>query len=200
MKERIGEEAAAERLATRFTRPMRAAISPYGVLTDPPVICALIAVVVVISVILYNLDVINEPQLPIVYAAIAAPVLLGVGVNIALGRAHPRLVRWLAELPFPVDNMNALLNGVGQSLVVRFEDAPPTREELNASLEQVHEDCFALELDESQREVEVAIGVPDSKMNPAGASHRRYRRVVQLVEQSLLPLAEQHPIESIRIN
>ena len=44
--EAVGIEAASERVAEHFTRAMRAATSPLGVLTDPPVVCAVVAVVV----------------------------------------------------------------------------------------------------------------------------------------------------------
>lgn len=193
-------ERAAERVATRFTREMNASTSRLGALTDPPLVCAAVALVVVASVIAYNLRVIDASGLPIVYLAAATPVLFALGVSLYLRRAREQVVSWLASLPFPIDNVNGLLNGVGQTLVVRFVAAPPPpRDELNDRLEAVHEDCFALDVLPSDPEVGVRIGVLDSKLNPAGANHRRYRRVVDLVDSALVPLHEEHPIAGVRV-
>ena len=52
---------------------------------------------------------------------------------------------------------------------------------------------------EEARTVGIRIGVVDSKRNPAASNHRRYARVVALVEQVLVPLAERHPIASVRV-
>ncbi len=195
----VGLEAASERVAKRFTRPMRAATSPLGVLTDPSVVCAGLAVVVLASVILYNLGAIGRAELPFVYGAIALPVLLGAAVNALLWPARDKVVTWLGALPFEVDNMNALLNGVAAHLVVRFVGSTPTREQLGEALDRVHEDCFALDFHPEEPEVELVIGVADSKLNPAGANHRRYLRVRQIVDEVLVPLAAEHPIASVRV-
>jgi hypothetical protein len=167
--------------------------------TDPPIVCAGLAVVVLLSVIFYNLDVIHRGQLPFVYVAISLPVLLAIGVNASLSGARKMVVTWLGELPFPVDNMNALLNGVGQHVVVRFGGPPPEREHLTDLLDEVHTDCFALEFHEAEPEVELVIGVPDSKINPAMASFHRFVRVRQMIDDCLVPLSEQHAIEWVRI-
>jgi hypothetical protein len=188
-----------ESLATGFTRIMRAASSRWGVLTDPPVVCAFEAVLVVGSVLLYNIGVLEPGALPIVYALLAIPLLVAVAVDLSLRGARREIVAWLASVPFPIENMNGLLNGVAQNLLVRFEATPPPRAILNAELEKVHTDCFALEYDDDEPEVEVRIGVLDSKINPASVNHRRYLRVQTLVEQALLPLSEKHPIELVRI-
>jgi hypothetical protein len=198
-KSAVGVAAASERLAERFTRSMRASTSRWGVLTDPPVVCAGLSVVVLASVILFNLDVIHGGQLPFVYAAIAGPILLAMGINASLGGARRAVAGWLGELPFPVDNVNALLNGVGQHLVVRFGEAPPQRQLLTDLLDDVHVDCFALEFHDVEPEVELVIGVPDSKINPATASFHRYARVRRMIDDCLVPLSEQYAIEWVRI-
>lgn len=199
MSEAIGVEAATERVAERFTRPMRAATSPLGVLTDPPIVCGAIAVVVLASVILYNLDVIGRGRLPLVYAAIAFPIAIAVGVNASLSAARSKVITWLGGLPFPVENVNAVLNGVAQHLVVRFEGETPTREALTDMLDGVHPDCFALDFHEEEPEVELVIGVPDSKVNPAGASHQRFLRVQHMIDGCLVPLSADHPIMWVRV-
>ena len=88
MGEAIGAEAAAEHVAPRFTRVMRATTSRLGVFTDPPIVCAAMAVVVLVSVILYNIGAIDRTNLPVVYAVIALPVVIAVGINASL-RATP---------------------------------------------------------------------------------------------------------------
>ncbi|HHH27307.1 MAG TPA: hypothetical protein ENK57_03015 [Polyangiaceae bacterium] len=188
-----------ERVATKLTRVMKATTSPLGVFTDPPLVCAAVAVVVVVSVILFNRRVIDQTLIPLVLAVAALPVAVAVGVTLMLAGARRRVVEWMASLPFAVDNMNGLLDGVAQHLVVTFAEGPPERDALNERVEAVHEDCFALEVDPSDPEVAIRIGVLDSKLNPAGANHRRYERVVTLVEQALVPLHDEHPIVSVRI-
>ena len=188
-----------ESVSHRFTRIMRAATSPIGVLTDPPLVALAEGVIVIIAVTLYNIGVLVKGQLWIIYLLLALPVLAAIGVDMTLRSARARVVQWLASLPFPVENMNGLLNGVAQNLLVRFRDEPPPRTELNIELDKVHPDCFALEYDDNEPEVDVRIGVLDNKINPTSANHRRYRRVQDLVEQALIPLSEKHPIELVRI-
>ncbi len=195
----IGAEAATERIAENFTRPMRAATSRYGVLTDPPVMCAQVAVVVLLSVILYNLDVINRPQLPLVYGAIALPILGAFAVHFALRSARAKVIAWLAGLPFVVDNVNALLNGVAQHLVVRFAGDAPTRQALSDRLDTIHPDCFALEFHADEPEIALVIGLPESKINPAGANHRRYLRVRRMVDEALVDISKTYAIASVRV-
>ncbi len=190
---------ASESIADKLTRPMRAAVSPYGVLIDPPVVSSLVALVVLPAIILYQTDVIPPRALPIVYALAAAPIAVALVVNLLLLGVRGQVVDWLASLPFAVENLNALLNGMGQNLIVRFADAPPERDTINAIVEAVHEDSFALEYAEDEPEVQVRIGVQDSKLNPAAASHRRYRRVRELVDRALVPLHEEHRIVSVQI-
>jgi hypothetical protein len=199
MSEGVGIEAASDRVAEHFTRAMRAATSPLGMLTDPPVVCAAEAVVVLASVVLYNLNVIDRAGLPIIYAAIAVPIAGAVGVNFSLRTAREGVVSWLAGLPFPVENMNGLLNGVAQHLVVRFSADTPTREALTDMLDEIHTDCFALDFHEVEPEVELVIGVPDSKLNPASAAYRRYQRVQQMIDRVLVPVSAEHPIDWVRV-
>lgn len=188
-----------ESVATKLTRVMKATTSPLGVLTDPPLVCVAVAVVVVVSVILYNLQVIDAALIPVVLAVAALPIVVAVIATVMLAGARRQVVDWIASQPFAIDNVNGLLDGVAQNLVVRFADAPPERDALNTRIEAVHEDCFALEVKPDDPEVAVRIGVIESKINPAGANHRRYRRVIALVEQALVPLHDEHPIEGVRV-
>jgi hypothetical protein len=187
-------------VAARFTRGMRASTSRYGVLTDPPIVSAVVGVIALAAIVLWQLELIGEGLLPLVYLVVAAPVGVAVVTGLLLRGARDEVIRWLASLPFGVENMNALLDGVGQNLVVRFGGTPPERDALNALLEQVSDDCFALEFDAAEPEVDVRIGVSDSKLNPAGAAFRRYQRVQALVERALVPLHARCPIAWVRIS
>ena len=42
--------------------------------------------------------------------------------------------------------------------------------------------------------LEIRIGVIESKRNPSASNYRRYKRVVALVDQVLVPLSATHPI------
>jgi hypothetical protein len=195
----IGAAAAAEAVAERFTRPMRATTSRYGALTDPPLVCMAIAGVVTLSLILYTVGVIGRPELPFVYGVVALPIVIAVIAHLTMAPARERVVAWLAAQPFPIENVNALLNGVGQHLVVRFRDSHPERDALNTILEQVDDQCFALEYHAVDPEIEIRIGVVDSKVNPTGAAYRRYRRVQEMIERCLVPVSADHPIAWVRV-
>ncbi|MCA9619409.1 MAG: hypothetical protein KC731_10305 [Myxococcales bacterium] len=192
-------ERARDSVAERFTRLMRASTSARGMLTDPPLVCFAVAAIVLTSLILYNRDVIQAGALPVVYVAAALPVVVALAVHATLAGARGRVIAWLASLPFPLQNMNGLLNGVGQDLVVAFRDLPPTREALNARLEEVDPDCFTLEIDEEVEEVEIRIGVLDSKLNPTRSNYQRYLRVQRIVAEVLVPLHAEHPIQWVRV-
>jgi hypothetical protein len=195
----VRREIAAESVAQNFTRVMRASTSRFGALTDPPIVCVLVAAVVVPAIVLGNLALLPDGALWVVVGLAALPVLAGFGVHVALRGVRSEIIDWLAALPFPLENMNALLNGIGHNLVVRFEGPPPSREHINALLDAVHPDSCCLEVHETEPEVELRIGVVDDKLNPLGANHRRYRRVRALVEQALTPLDQEHPIAWVRV-
>lgn len=192
--------AAEETVAARFPRIMKATTSPLGVLTDPPLVGLAVGVVVVVATLLFQLGLVDPARLAFMAALAALPIVVAIAVTVALAGARSRVIDWLAAQPFPIENVNALLNGVAQNLVVRFAAEPPDRDALNARLEAIDPDCFALGYDEAEHEVEVRIGVPESKLNPTGANHRRYRRVAVIVDQALVPLHAERPIVSVRVS
>jgi len=177
---------------------MKASTAAIGVLTDPPLVAAASAITIMTALLLLRL-LASPPSNAVLWALGGGPLAIALCALLALSGARGRVVKWLASLPFPVDNVNALLNGVGQNLRLTFRASMPSREELNAALEAVHEDCFALEFHEDEPEVEVRIGVLDSKVNPARSSYRRYCRARAIVSVALLPLLDKHPIASVRI-
>jgi hypothetical protein len=190
---------AEESMVRRFTRAMRATVSPYGMLTDPPLVALATAVVVMVVAAIGTF--VSGPIVTWLLVALAlVPVAVAVVVDASLRRARAQVVDWLVTLPFPVQNMNGLLNGVGDRLRVCFRSSRPSRAELNAALGAVHADCFALEFEgDGDLEVEMKIGVLDSKLNPTRAHYQRYRRVVEMVERVLVPLADEHPIDAVWI-
>jgi hypothetical protein len=126
--------------------------------------------------------------------------------QLALTGARARGVDWLAGLPFPVENLNAVLNGLGETLEITFRDAAPAPGALSAGLDRVSPECFVTSGGGAgdapagdPRCMEVRIGVVDSKQNPSGSNHTRYRRVQALVSEVLAPLADKHPIAEVRV-
>ncbi len=190
---------AEQSVAEHFSRIMRATSSPLGVLTDPPVVCGAVSVLVLSGAIVYHLALSRE-HLPYLALLVVVPLLVSVVVSFGLRNTRREVVGWLAATPFVIENMNAVLNGVGQNLEIHFVGEPPDRETINSHLEKVAaDDCFALEFDPDEGIVPVRIGIIESKLNPAGSNHRRYQRVVALIEQALVPLSSRHPIKTVWI-
>ena len=185
-----------ELVADRFSRIMNATTSPAGVVGDPPVAAAATAVLLVAYLAARRTD--ASPQVQqVLLVLVALPLALAIFVAIALMGARRRVVKWLAGLPFPVENMNAILNGMGDQLEVTFKGPAPEAAALNQKLDEIHTDCFVTE--SKDQVVSMRIGVVDNKRNPATSNHRRYRRVLELVERMLLPLHKEHPIEAVRV-
>ncbi|MCU0683249.1 MAG: hypothetical protein MUF34_13585 [Polyangiaceae bacterium] len=212
-------EAASERLAERFTRAMNAATSPLGVITDIQLASALCSLPFVIGArrVLQRggLDALALAWLGL--AALPHLALLVVGVWLRL-RAREQVVRWLAEQPFPIDNVNGLLDGVGDSFEVIF--APkggaraPDRGELQPRLDAVSDDALVLKWpdppaegeaaeaggpDEPARTVVIALGVIGSKHLPFRTAYRRYRRFQALIEGVFVPLHRERRLEGVRV-
>ncbi|AKT40360.1 hypothetical protein [Chondromyces crocatus] len=192
------EQRADQSVATRFTRPMNAATSPLGVLTDPPFIAigTGLGICVLLGVISSG---VRGVVIPVLIVLSLLPIVCAVVVSVILAGARRSVVSWLARQPFPVENMNAVLNGLGDELEVTFADTIPTAEALNLELDKVHPDSFVTGTVEETRTIEIRIGVVDSKRNPSASNHQRYQRVIALVEQVLVPTAERHPIRSVRV-
>ncbi|AUX23181.1 hypothetical protein SOCEGT47_037010 [Sorangium cellulosum] len=211
----LAAQRAEESVSVRFTRLMNASASRWGVLTDPPVVS--LATGVFLFALLGALGRDAGPTVVRALGALAAaPIAVAVVASVALRGARREVVAWLARQPFPVENMNAVLNGLGEALEVTFaarapgaayRDASeassaaaiPETGLLNAELEKVHPDVFVTGGVEDARTLDIRIGVVDSKRNPAVTNHRRYVRVRAIVERALVPLAERYPIQSVRV-
>ncbi len=131
----------------------------------------------------------------------AVPLAVAVALALAQTGARARVVAWLAALPFPVENMNAVLNGLGEVLEVAFRDRAPAVTALNGALDRVSADCFVSKSgdDGDPSVVEVRIGVVDSKRNPSASNHQRLLRVQALVDEVLVPLAATSPVVEVRV-
>lgn len=187
-------------VARRFSRVMNATTSPWGMLSDPPLVAVATAPLVVAMIAAMQLD--AKPQVVTVLEVLAAaPLVIAAAIMVALVGARQRVVTWLAGLPFAVENMNALLNGLGDSLEIVFQEAGPEAPTLNRELERVSGESFVTKgLSEAgPNTIEVHIGVVDSKRNPSASNHLRFARVRALVDQVLVPLSVRYPIREVRV-
>jgi hypothetical protein len=196
---------AAESVSARFTRVMNASTSPLGMFTDPSVVGFFTAPPVVALVAALRMEASPGVLLGLKLLA-ATPIAVAVILSLVLMRARAQVIDWLAGLPFPVENLNAVLNGLGESLVVTFRDAAPAVPELNVALEKISAEAFVTESGPEAaaapgepRWVDLRIGVVDSKRNPAASNHRRFAQVRAIVSEVLVPLAERCPIAEVRV-
>ncbi len=206
---------ATESVAARFTRLMNAATSRWGVITDPPMLA--LATGILLIIMLASLRIVVLQGLTPVFAALTAlPLLLGVVVSLALLGARRRVIDWLASLPFPVENFNAVLNGLGEGLEITFATSCPKAAEVNPLLDAVSPDAFvtrappvesalpggepaeAASID-GRPILEVRIGVVDSARNPSASNFQRYERVRALIDTVLVPLHAKHAVTEVRI-
>src|SRR5271155_4147975 len=104
---------AEQSISSRFTRVMNATTSRWGVLTDPSMVGLAPAPVAVALLAAVRLE--AAPVLVMALGGLAGvPVTVAVLFALSLTRARGRVVEWLATLPFPVENLNAVLNGLGE--------------------------------------------------------------------------------------
>ena len=199
---------AAETVATRFTRIMNAATSRWGIVTDPPVLALATGVFLILLLASFRISAI-ERVVPVFAALTALPLLLGVVVSLALMSARGRVIDWLARLPFPVENLNAVLNGLGDEMEITFAASCPQAAEVNALLDAVSPDAFVTRAPGVQSDaatpaddrpiLEIRIGVVDSARNPSASNFQRYARVRALIDTVLVPLHAKQPIVEVRI-
>jgi hypothetical protein len=206
---------AAESVAVRFTRIMNAATSRWGMITDPPVLA--LATGIFLIILLASLRIEAAAGLVPVFAALTAlPLLLGIVVSLSLLGARARVIDWLAGLPFPVENFNAVLNGLGEGLEITFASSCPKAADVNPLLDAVSPDAFVTRAPpasavlsgvepaeaasvDGRPILEVRIGVVDSARNPSASNFQRYERVRLLIDTVLVPLHAKHPVTEVRI-
>jgi hypothetical protein len=194
-------ERAEQSVSARFTRIMNATTSRFGMFSDPPVVAILSGIGLIAFLAALQLGASRDVAYALV-VVMALPIAAALLITVGLLGSRKRVVDWIASVPFPVENMNAVLNGLGEFLEVQFKDGGPTSVELNKELDTVHPDCFVTKVTPEQGPVEfieLRIGVVDSKRNPAATNHQRYERVRALVERVLIPLSKRFPITEVRV-
>jgi hypothetical protein len=190
---------ASDRLALKFTRVMNATPSRFGVLSDVASASVISGTVLVLA--LFFLRGAADSSRNLALGLAFVPLAASLVASAALARSREKVVSWLASLPFPVDNMNAVLAGTSDTIEVAFAEGAvlPKRAELAPKLESVSEDVFLLAERSEDRTLEIKLGVVDSKRLPLVTNHRRYRRLVDLVERVLIPLGQTAPIQGVRL-
>jgi hypothetical protein len=189
-----------ESVAVKFTRVMNATPSPMGVLSDLMAASILSALCLVLG--LYGIRrSASASSLYVVLAVALVPSVASFFISAALGGSRQAVVRWLTSLPFPIENMNALLAGLGDTIEVVFAPgaALPSRSTLQPKLEEVSDDVLLLKERPEERMLEIRLGVIDSKRLPLRTNHQRWKRLVQVVERVLVPLGKSAPIERIHV-
>jgi len=186
-----------ESLARSFSLAMNASTSRWGILCDVVFSSAAAAAGALLFALALHYQ---KTALSVVGAVIAAgPVLTCVGANLALRGARARVVRWLASLPFPVENMNAILSCFGEEFEIHFVGEMPSRDEVMEHLARVSEDVFVLEEHEDQKLILARLGVIVNKHLSQMAGWKRYERIHRVVEEALVPLHERYPIAMVRV-
>jgi hypothetical protein len=194
-------ERADESISAKFTRVMNATTSRWGLLTDPSIVGLATAPVAIGALAAVRLE--AAPGITTSLEVLAAlPALVGLAATLALRGGRADVVAWLAAQPFPVENMNAVLNGLGEALEVTFRARTPDVKTLNAALDHVSPDCFVskgTEDTKDERVLEIRIGIVDSKRNPSVSNHRRFARVKALVADVLVPLTDENAVVEVRV-
>lgn len=194
-------ERADQSVSSRFSRIMNATTSRYGMFSDPPIVALLTGIGLIAFLAALQLGASTN----VAYAlagVMAIPIAVALTISLALMGARSRVIDWIASIPFPVENMNTVLNGLGEFLEVNFKNGGPTAAELNQELDQIHPDIFVAKVTPEEgtvESVEIRIGIVDSKRNPAATNHQRYLRVRQIVERVLVPLSERFPISEVHV-
>jgi hypothetical protein len=189
-----------ERIAEKFTRVMNATPSPRGAWCDLTVASVLSGVLLVVG--LFAIRKSTDPRLASLVLVVAAlPLSASFLLSLTLGGSRGTVVRWLASLPFPIENMNALLAGLGDTIEVVFEPGAdlPTRSSFQPTLDAISDDVVYVNERPDERTIEIRLGIIDSKRMPLRTNHLRWRRIVEVVERVLVPLSKTTPIRKVHI-
>lgn len=191
---------ASECVADKFTRVMNATPAPLGSLSDFMAASILSGFTVVAGFFLIRRST-DTSALYTVLALAAVPLVASALVSLSLRNSRDKVVAWLCKVPFPVDNLNALLAGLGDTLELVFQPGAelPTRATLQPRLDAVSEDVLLVKERPEERTLEIRIGVIDSKRLPLRTNHQRWKRFVELMDKIILPLDEKSRIERVRI-
>ena len=191
---------ASESVAENFTRVMNATPSSLGPFCDLMGASILSGALVVGGLFGIRRST-DASALYTVLAVAAVPLVASLLLSASLRGSRDAVVKWLCSLPFPVDNLNAVLAGLGDTVELVFAEQAdlPTRATLQPRLDAVSDDVLLVKERPEERTVEIRLGVIDSKRMPLRTNHQRWKRLVDVVEQVLVPLSKSTPIERVRI-
>jgi hypothetical protein len=177
---------ASECVAEKFTRVMNATPSPLAPFCDPMAASVLSGAIVAAGFFAIRRS--NDAAL--LYAVLAVAVV-------------PLVASLLlsAALPFPLDNLNALLAGLGDTIEIVFAPGAelPTRATLQPRLDAISDDVLLVRERLDERTLEVRLGIIDSKRLPLRTNHARWNRFVEVMEKVVIPLSKNTPIERVRV-
>jgi hypothetical protein len=189
-----------ESVAEKFTTVMNATPSSLAALCDFSLasVVAGLALAVGLFFIRHSTD---PSRLYVVLAVAAAPFLATYAIQRTLRGSRHVVVGWLTTLPFRIDNLNAILAGLGDTIEIYFDRTAllPTRTTLQPKLDTVSDDILLVKERPDERSIEIRLGVIDSKRMPLVTNHRRYRRLLELVDKVLIPLSKTAPIERVLV-
>jgi hypothetical protein len=191
---------ASENVAEKFTRVMNATPSPLGAWTDLGAASILSGVLLLAG--LFAIRQSNSTESLHAALAIAAiPLAASLLLSATLRRSRATVVAWLASVPFPIENVNAVLAGLGDTIEVVFEPGTllPTRPSLQPKLEEISDDVLFVSARPDERIIEIRLGIIDSKYMPLRTSHLRWKRLVEVVERGLVPLSKTAPIAKVHV-
>ncbi len=192
-----GEDA----VSARFSRAMLAATSPWGLLTDPPLV-AFVAGLGFLAWLFARERVTSALAVQALGALALLPLATALGVWLSLLPSRKKVIVWLDGLPFPLENLNAALDNVGEELEVALSGGPATEhevKELNAALELVSAEAFVSASNDEPPSLTIRLGVLDDKRLPARSAHARFRAVRDVAERVLVPLAARRGVVSARV-
>jgi hypothetical protein len=187
---------ASECVAEKFTRVMNATPSPLGPWSDLMPASVVSGLIIVVGFFAVR----RSSGAPFVVMALAAlPLLVAGALTLVIGNSREKVVAWLGTVPFPIDNFNTLLVGLGDTIEIVFAPGVelPTRATLQPKLDSVSEDVLLVNERPQDRSVEIRLGVIDSKRFPLHTNHQRWNRFVTVMETVIVPLAKQAPIERL---
>jgi hypothetical protein len=195
---------AEENVARKFTRVMNATPARWGVLSDVTLSAATASVILAIGLAIASRASNGMSVIWVSLGLAAVPAVITFCASIMLRGSRRQVIDWLASLPFPVENINALLAGVADTIEVYFKELPPgatlpPRNEIQPLLEAVSDDALMTNDRPDERLIEIKIGVVDSKRNPLRTNHERWVRLLRIVSAVLVPLSEKLPIARVHV-
>ena len=186
---------ASECVAEKFTRVMNATPSPLGPVSDL-MLASVISGLLIVAGFFGVRGTTGAPYLVIALAAMpltASVVLYALFVR----KSREKVVAWLCTIPCPIDNMNNILAGMGDTIEIVFTAGSelPNRASLQPSLDAISDDVLLVNARPEARAIEIRLGIIDSKRLPFHTNHQRWKRFVDVMEKVIVPLSKTKPIE-----